>query len=124
MDKTGEQLKTEGQDSALRNAGAGWKDDVLERLRDWCQDQLVLGKRTFQLEEFRSALEKDGFPAPPHHNAWGSVPSRAVKAGIIRATSMYIKAERPEAHARPVRIWEVRSAKPNQVDIFDAAGVI
>ena len=99
--KTGQQLKLEGQQLTLDLAGE-WTSNAIAALRLFC-----VGRDRFAFEEFRSAAAAYGLAAPRSHKTWGALPRVAVKEGIIRPTTEYRAATSPRTHAHPVRVWEV-----------------
>lgn len=118
--ESGQQLKEEGQSLVLENAGDSWSTYIIEELRKWCKHRLDIDEPAFRFEEFRDYASKNGMRQPHHANAWGALPARAVREKIIRPTSMYVPAESPSAHARPVRVWEARKPCVRQAHIFDS----
>lgn len=103
----GEQLKQEGQAKALKRAGSEWLATALERLKEYAVDHYIGGGLGLTIDGFRAspyAIE----PANP--NAWGSLPKAAVKAGVLVPTARTVKAARPQAQARVVRVWDLNPA--------------
>lgn len=58
-------------------------------------------------EEMRRVCEEAGV-MPHHHNAWGSLTNRLVKAGILIDTGRLGKSTSVRSHARRQPIWRVR----------------
>lgn len=104
MKSQGQILKEQGQQLALFNAGK-WTDLVIERLRDFCAERKAMNAPEFKIEDFRERLELSGGPLPHHSNAWGALPSIAVRQKLIRSTGRYEKAKSDRTHAHPVAIW-------------------
>ena len=94
-----------GQQLAITKAGIDWQSEALSALRAYL---VIRGDGAeFTLEDFRVWAESTGVIFPPASiNAWGSVPKAAVRAGICRPTGKVKKAQRPESHARLIRVWE------------------
>jgi len=51
------------------------------------------------------ANDLNGFERPKHHNAWGSVWTRAINDGIIEWNGALRKASAPQKHARLYRVY-------------------
>lgn len=47
----------------------------------------------------------DGIAETHEGRAMGAVMLQASRSRIIAATDRYVKSERPECHARPIRVW-------------------
>lgn len=101
--KTGEQLKREGQDKMQRIA-SGWLGMALDKLKEYLTYRYSEGKIVMDFDSFRASLQCS---EPPHPNAWGALPRAAARAGFINATNYTVKADRPAAHARRVRLWSI-----------------
>lgn len=102
---TGDQLKHAGQSLALDHAGKSWTDSTLDKLRAFCKARKDMGAPSFRFEEFRAVAEKAGWPMPPDHHVWGALPGRAVRAGLIRFTGDYEKAQSPKTRSHPIKVW-------------------
>lgn len=83
-------------------APADWKDSALTLVE-------ALAKRTDTIttDDLWSLLDH-----PPEPRAMGAIMKRAQKNGWIEPTDRIKKSERPECHARPIRVW--RSCYVNQ----------
>jgi len=102
MTMTGQTLKTNGQNSALRSAGSAWLHHALAELRHWLNESYLAGRRVVTMDEFRQT-QRCTEPYSP--NAWGSLPRSAVRAGLLIPSHTDAKAKRLAAHARRVRLW-------------------
>lgn len=101
----GKQLKEQGQQLALWNAGKDWTDQMIANLQAFCKNRKDAGRPEFRFEEFRDAAVKAGWPMPSSHKAWGVLPKLAVKQKLIRSTDRYEPAHSRATHAHPVRVW-------------------
>lgn len=103
----GRELKAAGQDRAEQ--GADWSHDVLGELALWLRRAKAAGLTEFVFEKFRS----ESRCKPASHKAWGSLPRRAVKLGLIRpslhadGTPKMAAAASVKTHAHLVRLWEI-----------------
>ena len=100
----GEYLKTKGQNKAEANSGE-WKYAALILLRRFIDKLRGEGVRDFTFDEFRTWALGRELDDPPHLNAWGALPRKAVAEGLIQPTDNMRKAQRVDAHARLVRVW-------------------
>jgi len=64
---------------------------------------LLSGRRTVTADDVRDSVEA---PAGTDPRYFGAVPSGLARAGIIRPAG-YRRSTRPEAHARPIALWEL-----------------
>jgi hypothetical protein len=97
MAPTGEELRDEGMERALRAAPADWKAVAWQAILDL----------TDAGSEFTSdaVWEKVGF-SPPEPRALGPLLLRAQRAGMIRPSGERRSSERAVRHAGPVSVWE------------------
>lgn len=100
---SGSALKSRGQELALKHAGSAWLERTLMALREYCEQRKAIGQTRFAIEDFRASREHD---APASHYAWGSIPGKAIRLGIIRYTGEHRKAESLKTHAHDVRVYE------------------
>lgn len=63
----------------------------------------LMAAGTGTIESARGAVE---LPSGINPKALGSVPGTLARCGIIRRVG-FVRATRPEAHARPVTLWEL-----------------
>jgi len=101
---TGDALKTNGQHRALRHTGSAWLSRALHELEGWLTDMYKAGRRGVTMDEFRASGR---CPEPAHRNAWGALPKKAVRTGLIRPSHLTQKAKRLAAHARRVQVWNI-----------------
>jgi hypothetical protein len=105
--QTAIERKDTGQALALAKTGNLWVDQALDHLRLFLCDRMDDGMELFTFEQFRIYAELQGLHEPASINAWGAFTRSAVAAKLCEATDRYIKATRPESHARMIRIWRV-----------------
>lgn len=110
--RRGVAMKAAGQEKAERKAGAGWQAVMITALRAFCANKKLDGMHSvsiprFTMDEFRLYAKANYLPDPESMNAWGALPRRAVREGVIRATGEFRQAVIESAHARVVRVWEV-----------------
>jgi hypothetical protein len=96
----GEQLRDEGINSVISNAGETWIAQATELIRSRLAGQEVLA------ESFRVLCEEENI-LPHHHNAWGGLTNSLVKQGVLIDTGKMAKSSRPTSHARRQPIWKV-----------------
>ncbi|WP_321868547.1 hypothetical protein [Burkholderia ubonensis] len=102
---TGEHLKEAGQAAAAKRAGREWSDAAVAAAKDYAATQYSMyGDEHLTIDQLR---DSGVCHEPPNANAWGALPKRLVSEGILFPTSMTVKAKRPLAHARTVRVWRV-----------------
>lgn len=102
---SGKDLKEQGQQLALFNAGPEWLEATLRNLEQFCKERKAANQPEFRFEEFRQVLEQAGADLPHSHKAWGAVPRVAADRKIIAPTSRYEAAQSRRTHAHPVRVW-------------------
>lgn len=78
--------------SVAGNSG-DWFDRALRVIGSLERGQSVTG------ESIRHIVE-ERIGAPHHHNAYGSLISHAVKAGMLHPTGTWVKMRDPKSHAR------------------------
>lgn len=99
--------KLNGQFLAEKKAGKLWQENALILLRKFIK-HVVRGncvEQPFTFEDFRLYAESSGMPAPRSLNAWGALPSAACRALICTWTGNVKPANRPESHARLIKVW-------------------
>lgn len=102
----GEALKEQGQQLALDFSG-DWADEVVMAFRAWAAVEKARGLKSFTIEQFRAATSVQ----PESHKAWGALPSKLHRMGLIAPSldesgePRYQRAAAPKTHAHPVRVW-------------------
>lgn len=102
---SGKDLKEEGQQLALFNAGTGWSERTIDRLKAFCLERKASGLLHFRFEEFVQVLKSSGCDQPPSPNAYGALPRIACRNGLIEFTGQYENAKSPKTRCHPVKIW-------------------
>lgn len=101
----GRQLKEQGIARAIRHADdelPTWSAQAYEYARRWI---LRRGAVPFFMHEIRQDAERDGLPSPPELRAWGALPRRLVRAGLIRHVGIFPSSQ-PEQHMAPKSKWQ------------------
>lgn len=101
----GRELKERGQSIALASSGRAWTDYITRKLQAFCRARKRMGAPVFRFEEFREVAEKSGWDLPMSHKAWGALPIRACKLGLIKWTGKYEQAKSRKTHSHPVKKW-------------------
>ncbi|MEN9885501.1 MAG: Burkholderia phage Bp-AMP1 [Pseudomonadota bacterium] len=102
-----QQRKQTGQQLALLKTGPEWTQQAMDYLRMFVCDRMDDGCELFTFEQFRIYAEQAGLPVPLSINAWGAFTRTAAASGLCFPTDTYIKATRPESHARAIRVWKI-----------------
>lgn len=102
-----QQRKETGQQLALLKTGPEWSAKAMDYLRQFVCDRMDDGEHLFTFEQFRIYAEQAGLEVPLSINAWGAFTRTAASCGLCIATDQYIKATRPESHARVIRVWRI-----------------
>lgn len=72
-------------DSAERK-DAGWKEKAYDAFKTWLS-KWPKGF-VFQIEDFRASSDVMKLPPPPSHRAYGFIPIKARKEGLIKSNGM------------------------------------
>lgn len=100
----GRALKEDGIQRAIEHAEAevpSWADRAVLAATAWVMRR---PPEPFFMHEVREALEAEGFPQPPELRAWGAIPRRLVKAGVIRSAGI-APSTKPEQHMALKSRW-------------------
>lgn len=81
-------------------ADPGWK-----RAADWAIAHLAAMCHEFTTDDVWQLLYDIAVPSPREPRALGAAMQRAMKAGVISPSDRIVQSQRPECHARPVRVW-------------------
>lgn len=95
----GESLRDEGTARVLSSEEI-WRERVGNII-----DTLAAYHQEFTAEDVRRWADVRGVGEPHHENCWGAALITAAKEHIIVPVG-YQPAKRPEAHARPIRVWK------------------
>lgn len=101
-EKTGEELKREGQDLVALNSN-GWTDRVQEVI-------VSVGRRlsNFTADDVQEEVARTGFPSPHDVNCFGSAMGKAARRKTIVGTDLpHRKSCRPKAHSRALKVWRL-----------------
>lgn len=88
---------------AERHAVDEWKTVTFGIIR-----QLAECSPSFTTDDVWLALQKVPEVATHEPRALGSMMREAAKSGWIVPTDRYVNSQRPECHARPVKVWRSR----------------
>jgi hypothetical protein len=102
---TAERRKDYGQSLSLMKTGDDWIAKALECLQQFINTRADDGEIFFNFEQFRIYALASGLEEPASINAWGALTRSAVFAKMCEGTERFVKAERPESHARMIRVW-------------------
>lgn len=91
---------------AERHAVDAWKTATFGVIR-----QLAESCASFTTDDVWLALQKLPDVATHEPRALGSMMRQAAKSGWIEPTDRYVNSQRPECHARPVKVWRSRLRK-------------
>jgi hypothetical protein len=98
----GEAAKEEAVSRVEANASRAWLDAAWEALRFSSQHY-----REITADEVWALLWTDGVAAPHDPRAMGAIMRRAVREGLLAATSEFRPSALPQNHRRPVRVYRV-----------------
>ena len=104
FDFSGRALRDQGIAHAVAHADRKVND---WSLLAWLAFERYLGRmvagETFQIEDFRSSIH--GVPDPPSLRAFGFLPKRALKLGLIESAGTS-KVKNPKAHMANSAVWK------------------
>jgi hypothetical protein len=98
----GQNLRDEGAQQALFNAGPQWHSAAVNIALAYLKD---VGYKGALFEEIRMRAERNGFPQPPSPNAWGAVCLHLSKLKLIEKTGEYRSSRALKSHARAQPVW-------------------
>lgn len=102
------EAKRHGQQLALELSGS-WAEEVMSELAAWIAVQKARGIRDITVEQFRAQARHQ----PASHKAWGTLPARACRAGLITpkwaapGVQARVKAAAPRTHSHEIKVWSV-----------------
>jgi hypothetical protein len=102
----GEVLRDAGMDRAAEHANRvdlGWTDRAFAVFCDFARSPR--GALPFLTEDVREYAKAAGLPDPPDRRAWGAIPVRALKAGVIERAG-YLPARDPKVHRSINPAWK------------------
>jgi len=68
--------------------------------------QIATNTFDFTTDDIWQALSETSLPTPHEPRALGALMIAAQRAGLIAPTDRYRQSQRPECHARPIRVWQ------------------
>ena len=68
--------------------------------------QIATNTFDFTTDDIWQALSETSLPTPHEPRALGALMIAAQRAGLITPTDRYRQSQRPECHARPIRVWQ------------------
>lgn len=92
-------LKRDGLDAVLHNAGDDWRRAVLAVLTS-----LALEQAELTIEDVRDACAARGVPEPHSPNAWGAVVTHFPR-DVVEATERFVRSKAEAARSRRVQVW-------------------
>lgn len=95
----GRRRRDVGTARVLENSG-DWKDQAAEVVRF-----VASSLPSFISDDVRAHAALRGVPEPPNANAWGAAIRSAERRGWVVWTGQVAQSNRPEAHARLVKVW-------------------
>ena len=101
---TADELQAEGIAAATEHAEKvrpGWTDDAVEMIRRYV-DHI---KAPFLIEDARAWAYQQGLDEPPSLSAWGAVPRRAAKLGIIHHSGTMAPTKSAGGHKDEKVVW-------------------
>lgn len=98
--KTGEELKQEGLFQVEKGA-----DEKLIKMLRLALKGICRYKRQFSADILHKIADQNNLEVP-EARLFGSILNYGKKRGWCKPTELHIKSTRPEAHSRPIRIWE------------------
>ena len=94
----------EARDKAIarvdRNTDPRWKTHANQAIEALCRL-----RREFTADDVWDYLDAHQLDRPDEPRALGAILRSAAHQGLIAATDRYVNSERPECHARPVKVW-------------------
>jgi hypothetical protein len=98
--KTGDELRDEGIERAIRNAGEDWKAAALAVL--WTTAKRL---RFLFSDDYWNTADAMQLPPPPDGRAWGAVLREGRRRGWIVHTGEWTKTKRPHCHSGDCKIY-------------------
>lgn len=85
---------------AERNADPRWLTQAHLAIEALCRL-----RREFTTDDVWDYLAAHQLDTPDEPRAIGAVMRSAARAGLIAPTDRYVNSERPDCHARPIKVW-------------------
>lgn len=80
-------------------------DPAWMKAADWAITHVACETCELTTDDIWNLLHRYAIPMPAEPRALGAAMQRAARAGVISPTDRIVQSERPECHARPVRVW-------------------
>jgi len=96
---------TEARDKAIARAATNtdpaWAAETMLIIK-----HIATNTFDFTTDDIWQALATTSLPTPHEPRALGALMIAAHRAGLIAPTDRYRQSQRPECHARPIRVWQ------------------
>ena len=97
---SGIELRDQAIAQVHHNADPAWKAAALDAV-----EMLHRLRLEFTSDDVWLFMEERHMPLPHERRALGAIMVAAARRGWIEPSDRHVASERPEAHARPIRIW-------------------
>ena len=105
LQMNGKQLRDEGMQLALDNAGMNWQELAYAYLEHYVAHYVTKnGIEFFMGEDIRAWAHLNGLDRPPHARAWGGIIHKASIRGLIRKLRIE-SVKNPQAHCANASVW-------------------
>jgi hypothetical protein len=98
---TGTQLRDQALVDVAVNADPDWWQNAVNIVRD-----IAATSFDFTTDDIWCELERRSIATPHEPRAIGAVVVAVKRLGLIAPTNRYRPSNRPECHARPIRVWQ------------------
>jgi hypothetical protein len=98
---TGTQLRDQALVDVAVNADPDWWQHAVNIVRD-----IAATSFDFTTDDIWCELERRSIATPHEPRAIGAVVVAVKRLGLIAPTNRYRPSNRPECHARPIRVWQ------------------
>lgn len=78
-----------------------WAKQTLDIIK-----QIATNTFDFTTDDIWQALSQASLPTPHEPRALGALMIAAQRSGLIAPTDRYRQSQRPQCHARPIRVWQ------------------
>ncbi len=98
---TGTQLRNQALVDVAVNADPDWWQHAVNIVQD-----IAATSFDFTTDDIWCELERQSIATPHEPRAIGAVVVAVKRLGLIAPTNRYRPSNRPECHARPIRVWQ------------------
>jgi len=98
---TGAELRDQALVDVAANADPGWWQHAVNIVKD-----VAATSFDFTTDDIWCELERRNVITPHEPRAIGAVVVAVKRLGLIAPTDRYRPSNRPECHARPIRVWQ------------------